>query len=469
LQITTQEDCGIEEYQVDHLLLLVGRNPLPNAISGRLLAKDGGTLTLIYSLSADHSSGTGFYVDKLRTWFEHAGRNLTIETQGVEEANPTSIFEGVRNALNKQSNAAKIGLNYTGGTKAMSVHAYRTVDYWARLQGNNKRLNVQFSYLDARTLRIIIDPGSPQTGEKGKEKYVGLLVAPTLKEMLALHAWTLKHDPTTKPIMPETAQELLRIYEWGDEEEATKKDAAAEWAKWLQQELLEQTKRKEKLLVSCARSPDDEACEFEMPGEKWLGQGTLKRVSLSWPSDPGLQQVTEKMKSELGLTGDLVLGNAATKCGYSKAEHFCKWLNGVWLEHHVLNLLLDLATPLSLHFCAQNVETKEVQFDMDVVAIRGYQLFTFSCSTDTETVRGGKERMKKKLFEAFIRARQLGGDEARVALVCCSTKPGDLEDEMRRDIDPEGHIRVFGRPQFTKLKEEIRCWIESQKGKEADY
>lgn len=469
--MTKQEDCGIGESQVDHLLLLVGKNPLPNAVSGCLLARDGGTVTLIYSRSADHSSGTGFYVDKLRPWFQRAnGKSLTIETQDVEEANPTSIFEGVRKALNKYPNAAKIGLNYTGGTKAMSVHAYRSVEDWvAKLRRDGKSVNVQFSYLDARTLRIMIDADSPQTGEKGEEKYVGLLVEPTLKEMLALHAWTLKHDPTTTAILPDTAQELLKIYEWDDETAATREDAAAKWSTWLQEELLEKAKRKEKLLVSCSRSPDGEACEVEVPGEKWLGQGALKQVSLAWPSDAALQQLTVNMKSELELSGDLTLGEAATKCGYREAKVFCKWLNGVWLEHYLLNLLCQLAAPLSLHSCVQNVVTKEVEFDMDVIAIRGYQLFAFSCSTDTETVPRGKERMKKKLFEAYIRARQLGGDEARVALVCCSTKPDELEDEMRRDIDPEGRLRVFGRRDFSDLKGEIKRWIESQKGKEADY
>lgn len=97
---------------------------------------------------------------------------------------------------------------------------------------------------------------------------------------------------------------------------------------------------------------------------------------------------------------------------------------------------------------------------MDVIAIRGYQLFAFSCSTDTQ-----KGRLKLKLFEAYIRAQQLGGDEARAALVSCSDDPDRLEQEMRRDVDPEGRIKVFGRKHFADLSTHIREWIKSQKGR----
>lgn len=38
-----------EKVQVDHLILLVGGNPLPNAVAGKLLARSGGTITLLHS------------------------------------------------------------------------------------------------------------------------------------------------------------------------------------------------------------------------------------------------------------------------------------------------------------------------------------------------------------------------------------------------------------------------------------
>jgi hypothetical protein len=141
----------------------------------------------------------------------------------------------------------------------------------------------------------------------------------------------------------------------------------------------------------------------------------------------------------------------------------CEWLNGKWLEHHTLETLNTLKSRLHLHECVLNVETRDVQFEVDVVAMRGYQLFAFSCSTDTDS-KGGKQILKKKLFEAYIRARQLGGSEARVALVCAANYPERIEAEMKRDIDQEGRIRVFGRPDLSNLNFHIEQWIQSQSG-----
>jgi hypothetical protein len=138
-------------------------------------------------------------------------------------------------------------------------------------------------------------------------------------------------------------------------------------------------------------------------------------------------------------------------------QRVCEWLDGKWLEYHVLQVLNDLAADLALQDCAQNIETRDVQFDVDVVALRGYQLFALSCSTD-ET----KGLLKSKLFEAYIRARQLGGDEARIGLICCSERPEELEREMRRDIDPEGRIQVFGRMHLATLATHLTEWIQTR-------
>ncbi|MBC7350870.1 MAG: hypothetical protein H5U08_00780 [Thermogutta sp.] len=121
--------------------------------------------------------------------------------------------------------------------------------------------------------------------------------------------------------------------------------------------------------------------------------------------------------------------------------------------------LNGLATLPYLHVCAQNIVPEEVELDVDAVAIRGYQLFAFSGSTD-----GQKGLLKQKRFEAYVRARRLGGDKARVALVCCSNDPDGLEHEMRRDVDPEGRIRVFGRKHLASLAEYLREWILSRTG-----
>ena len=72
-------------------------------------------------------------------------------------------------------------------------------------------------------------------------------------------------------------------------------------------------------------------------------------------------------------------------------------------------------------------------------------------ATSFSTDSGGKGDLKQKLFEADVRARQIGGDEARTALVCRAMKKttNALENEMRRDIILKDRVRVFGHHHLT--------------------
>lgn len=427
----------LSRYRVDHLILLVGGNPLPNAVAGKLLTASGGNIILI------HSKGTAGIAQNLMEWLNRVAEHIALKE--VDESRPASILRGVRESL-EAVKGGRVGLNYTGGTKVMSVHAYRAVEGWA------KGKSVVFSYLDARTLEMVFDPVGAVTSEQ--REYVGRALKLKLTDLLALHGWALK-DPSKQPILPTTAQKLLMVH--------AQQRIADKWAEWLRVELFQHATRPEEIRVNCPRSPDRQECVVEVPTRKWLSQGQLKKTDLRWPSDSDLQGVTSKMKSELSQTNSLHLGDAAKTCGYTNAEDFCKWIDGGWLESAVLIALQSCAGECQLHEVAMNLKptgsNNPTRFEFDVAAIHGYQLFAFSCSTDTQ--RG---LLKLKLFEAYIRARQLGGDEARVALVCCSDDPEELECEMKRDVDPEGCIRVFGRKHLGNLTEHIKTWIQSQSG-----
>ncbi len=132
----------LRDYQVDHLLLLVGSNPVPNAVAGRLLTTTAGTITLIHSKD-------GFKLaQRLKSWFVRAGYSAgKIDFKEVKESDSHSVSTVVHQVLNEyehtvlgenksDSNSAnearevRVGINYTGGTKVMSVHAYRALENW---------------------------------------------------------------------------------------------------------------------------------------------------------------------------------------------------------------------------------------------------------------------------------------------------------------------------------------------------
>jgi len=307
----------------------------------------------------------------------------------------------------------------------MSVHAYRALEQW----GKQKNMTPVFSYLDARTLQMIFDP--VDAGQSEQRKYVGRAVEMKLSDLLALHGWTLKHSPTCTPLLPATASALAKA--------CGSDDGFKAWKKWIDSEFRPKCRRSDR--------------------EDWKNKTQLQSILLTLPTDNALVEVVQSLRSELNVPAD-DLGLEHHVFG-NEPKRFCEWLYGKWLEHYVLKTLNDLQAGLQLHERAQNIVPNEVQFDVDVIAIRGYQLFAFSCSTDTK-----KSLLKLKLFEAYMRARQLGGDEARVALVCCGDDPEGLEYEMRRDVDPEGRIRVFGRKHLAELGEHMKQWIRSQSGEE---
>lgn len=460
----------LSEYKVDHLLLLVGSNPLPDAVAGKLLAAPGGKITLIYSKDSFPLA------ERLGKWFQ----NVDISLKEVKESDAVSVEEKVSEAIEQYerdhartnpTRPARVGLNYTGGTKVMAVHAYRTLEQWA---SQHKRKAV-FSYLDARTLQMRFEqvddwPAIP----------VSLAVEIDIRDLLTLHGWELrKGSPVEAPVLPKSAAALLAIH--GSETDAEI------WTDWLYESLFRS-----------ARKPDPIDPPFwvfqagnELEGQlevrqakfesKWKNNTDLRKLAISWP--PDLPAFREAMSNELGQHDSYLNLAAARGKGCKDEQDFCKWLSGTWLESAVLAALQDCPEELHLKACSMDLKVKVpdkkvegtetptagkktggTEFQFDVVAMRGYQLFAFSCTTESARKRGGRELVKQKLFEAYVRTRQMGGDEACVALVCPmgQEEADKLQEEMRRDISPEGRIRVFGRECLANLTGYIADWVRQQ-------
>jgi len=149
-------------------------------------------------------------------------------------------------------------------------------------------------------------------------------------------------------------------------------------------------------------------------------------------------------------------------------EEAFKWLQGKWLEAVTLRALLDRQQALDLHDVGANLEPRRkhddgsvTKFEFDVAATRGYQLFAFSCyAGDWEA------KAQRKLFEACVRARQMGGDEACVALICCADDTAAVEAAARDafgvpDDGSEPRIKVFGRADLVALPARLDSWIRA--------
>ncbi|MEH1820099.1 MAG: DUF1887 family CARF protein [Nostoc sp.] len=413
--MTTSE---FDNNKVDHLFLLIGENPLPNYVTANLLLKKGGTPYLV------HTTGTETQAKRLKNILDNKPIGLQpaqLISLGKYESDAYHIQDEIRRKIQSLKNG-KIGLNYTGGTKAMAVHAYRAVF-------SQSHADTVFSYLDARRLEMCIDR---EDGERIRIKVTPELLEVKLVNLFQLHGLELKQKPTQQAQLPKLAIELANIFK-----EETK---AKQWFDWFYKIFREQAYKNK-----------------SNGGGEWKSKISLLEVSTLLDNLP--QEIISAFKEENFITPDnkLSLQQVEKTGAFKEIKHFCKWLDGLWLEHYVLEQVKNIADKqikdYGLNFEIPIKGTRD-GFEFDVAFTRGYQLFAISCSTTSK-----RDLCKSKLFEAYLRARQMGGDEARVALICCFNEPDTLKAEILSSTNDK-QIAVFGREHLTNLSEEIANWID---------
>ncbi len=474
----------LDKHKVDHLFLLVGENPLPNYIAARMLLKEGGTVYLV------HSTDTAGKADCLKRRLKSV--NVERISLGKSEADSHFIWDKIKNEVEKiaeKNPDHNFGLNYTGGTKAMSVHSYRGLFDASGVD------NPVFSYLDARSLKMLID----------KDTIPKLVpVKLSLQEIFDLHdlRWESDKKPVTEPILPELAIEFAKLHTdpslviawrwWCDNvlKPATKilkkkQNKPHEW-EWKKDNQIDKVilkpdiavQKLNEVLQDSLKQPEDGKSlleTFQQENFKIVKEIVDFYNALWLPKyTPQIEKVTQLLvqggylgESEVELSLKQIAeiskqSDVKEKPYLEKSKDACRWLDGLWLEHYTLHQVQEISKshPGWINDSGMSFEVKDAnkKFEFDVAFVKDYQLFALSCTTDAS-----KGLCKSKLFEAYIRARQLGGEQARVALVCCYDKPKDLADEMKVDTEvdrKDPKITVFGCKELDNLHVHIQNWID---------
>jgi hypothetical protein len=99
----------------------------------------------------------------------------------------------------------------------------------------------------------------------------------------------------------------------------------------------------------------------------------------------------------------------------SELKERISFIQGHYLEEYIFDLLKKNKTELNITDIAWNVESRilERPFELDIIAMRGCQVFVISCTTDS-----GVAICKGKAFEVNYRASLIGGGQAKSILVC---------------------------------------------------
>ncbi|MCL1473242.1 Card1-like endonuclease domain-containing protein [Argonema antarcticum] len=425
-----------EKHQVDHLFLLIGENPLPNYVAARTLLQVGGKVYLVDTTGTNPTEpGKEGPSQRLR---EILG--LSEQDRVPLEDNESDAYEIKKTITAKvkeiqekdkqdyPGETKRFGLNYTGGTKAMAVHVYQAL---LELKLSPEPV---FSYLDPRSLKMRIDHQNTQLDVL--EDKVKIWLDISFEKLFDLHnlRWNPDDEPIKIPCLTEAAKDLVDLY-------INQRNSVAEgYRKW-----------REDILAK----------EAKYQNRHWLYENQLKSVSLDLSNLPSpIQQV---LKKGLNLSSNQLDLKVAKSYGFNKISQFCEWLNCGWIEHYVLWQVQQIRnieineSAMSFHIeDSDNPNANWDKFEFDVAFRRGYQLFALSCTTAIYD-----DTCKEKLFEAYIRARQLGGAEARVALVCPHNDPARLEKHLKI-LMQDKKIAVFGQRHLKKLSENISKWIEGQ-------
>lgn len=114
-----------------------------------------------------------------------------------------------------------------------------------------------------------------------------------------------------------------------------------------------------------------------------------------------------------------------------------------------------------------NADLTDPAFELDVVAILGYQIVVISCTLDDGTRDDDaniRKIIKQKGMEAIIRARQLGGDEAQ-AIVLCKAHPNDaelLQEELHDEVGSAAKpLQIWGTDMWYNLQQNFYEYLRN--------
>lgn len=305
------------------------------------------------------------------------GRDPSDQTQyiSISSIDPWDIFDKVYTRVLNTSGSW--GLHYTGGKKIMATHAYRATEH---ALAESDRLNrAVFSYLDADTLALICEePGQPIRYFSSK-----------LQNPLML--WQL-------------------IYLHGKPEETVK---LARWEDYPEGYFESLSLKKKPQRIPFQPSVCEDLKNAKITKDEREFEGIQKR----------LEATASQLSREI------------SEIKFWFSEH-------MWLEHFVLDRILSLQGRCGITDYAHGFESHIFEpinigaekFESDVLAIQNYRLFYFSVTRSEN-----KKNNKLKLFEAYARAQQLGGEQAKAVLVTLYEDPEGL----RRELYDERHIQVY--------------------------
>lgn len=405
------------------LIVTVGSSPLPVVVS--VLYLKPARVFLVYTPDVSR------VVDRV---CDHLGRKLPgCERNVIEIPDHRSATKIHARLEGLKGSCSSSRLNYTGGTKLMAVHTH---GFWTDHGGNPR----DASYLGGDGRLYFHDASREPVPERD-------LPSLNLLELCELHFGRAPHKQ---------ADEHLD-------------DKRLALAKKIWHIVCEQgfAVYREYLPPLYAESGEMNIKGYDLPCPVRVGWNAAKehnfkeRGAFFAVDLARLFQMLEVPATDIDSFGRWWDGAAYERKnseGKTKARlEYAKWLWGGWLEVWLADRLAqakdDDGTPLfdEIHQSVW-VGTEPDDFEMDVVAVRGYRVFLFSCTVDDKSYL-----VKSKLFEAANRTDRIAGEHARAAMLCLHQHPQKVLQTVQEEHWP-GYdtLRLFGEKHVKGAKAPCR-------------
>lgn len=435
----------------DHLFLLVGNNPLPNLVAGSLLTKPTSILHLL------HTENTFQYAVNIKQLIV---QRLSISASQIKlfplrlQTDQASIFQDLNSYfdLDASLKTGSIGLNYTGGMKPMAVHVYEF------LKNHTGQTHQKFihSYLDPIHYAMRFSHAVTH-----KISYSELQIS--LAELLSLH---------TKQISSSKKDDLFPSYCNQLAHFASTPKNMKNLRSWCDHHI-RTLKNKDLDTYIQTLYRDNSFVQSKFPNLNAILAELKDRIDLFGKRTLPIKPISEQEKNDsIDFVAQMGLALLETKeipkdevhqwQPKTIADTLIKFLDGGWLENYVIACLHEISKKCNLYDVQKNMFVKSADpattitgFEFDVAAMQGYRLYAFSCTTGMQ-----RSMVKGKLMEAFTRAKQMGGDESRVALVCGYLQPDNLLEEINESwMTSRDKIRIFGPQDFEMLLHKLESWF----------
>ncbi|WNY29250.1 hypothetical protein MmiEs2_14750 [Methanimicrococcus stummii] len=410
---------------IEHLHLLIGTNPLSNYVVADYFLKNADGLKTIHLIhSADdlenNIQGTRFFASHLKSVLEknesEGAKNIQIYLHEIRIKDAFSIHSDLKSVLLslKNQNSKNIHLDYSGGTKEMSLHAYET---FKEVFGEA----ATFSYFDSRRNRLKEDS---DIHEPIVSVFLGDKIEIGFEDLFELHGYrAIPEDENSGGFSAEFFKDFLDVI--------TNPDNFCKYLKW----------RKHFYDIY----PD--------PGKVIPVHGKNKLSDLL-PHDSEFSALLEKAlflkiledKPEYSLienrNGEHYLKTDVSNKQMSKLIETRKYITGKWFEQYVYSVLKknlfdkNIISSIDLNVL---VQTASKNFEIDVALIKGYELCGISCTTDKT-----QSLCKSKGFEILHRTKQIAGDSSKAILMTFMN--AEHTAEMDADLSEilEDRILVLG-------------------------